>query len=269
MDLLHFFQKRGETTGFSKSHYEVLFSVFMVALAYFYRQNPLISYPDVLYLFMSLLAANFAFNRIFSERSKVSLWLVDVMLLSNICIITVILLKSGGALSYFWVLYLLPIFTAALTGLLPEVVISSALCVLGLGIFSSGPAPADAAQLFSFFTKFAVFVFSAFVIYRTVLARRRMEAEVAFKRCQVEKLMAAASELDSKAQLDASAAAVGRITAGLLHDIGNVVTIILLSSEIMVQDEAPSPGDAQRVRQAAMMAKSIIEGALALIKGAA
>lgn len=267
MGLLRFLPKRGETTGFSKSYYEVLFSVFMVALAFFYRRNPLISYPDVLFLFMSLLAANFVFNRVVSERIAVSLWLVDIMLISNISIITIILSRSGGALSYFWVLYLLPIFTAALTGLLAEVAVSCALCVLALWLFSSGPALADAAQLFTFLTKFAVFVFSAFVIYRTVLARRRMEAEVTFKRLQIEKLMADASELDSKAQLEASAAAVGRISAGLLHDIGNVLAIILLSSEIMVQDENPSPGDARRVRKAALMAKSIIEGALAMIRG--
>jgi len=245
----------------------VVFSVFMVVLAYFYRQSPLISYPEVLYLFMSLLAANFAFNRILSERSKISLWLVDVMLLCNIGIITAILLKSGGYLSYFWVLYLLPIFTAALTGRLPEVSISAGLCVLALGISSLGPVRVETAQLFAFFTKLAVFVFSAFVIYRMSLAKRRMETEVTFKRFQVEKLLAAVSEHDSKARMEASAAEVGRMTASLLHDLGNVVSIILMSAEIMVKEKTPDLKDVQRVQQAARMAKCIIDGSLALIKG--
>ncbi|OGS12818.1 MAG: hypothetical protein A2234_05945 [Elusimicrobia bacterium RIFOXYA2_FULL_58_8] len=268
MGLLDKFGNRGETADFSKSNYEVLFSVFMVALAYFYRQNPLISYPEVLYLFMSLLAANFAFNRFFSERNRVSLWLVDAMLLANIAIISAILVKSGGHLSYFWVLFLLPIFTAALTGRLPEVAVTTALCVLTLGWLSFEAARAETAEMLAFFVKSAVFLFSVFVTYRAALVRRRLETEMSFKRFQVEKLMAAASEKDSKAQLDASVVEVGRMTASLLHDIGNVVTIILISAELMAKEETPDPKDARRVEQAAKMAKSIITGALSLIKGA-
>ena len=268
MGLLNIFCKRAETADFSKSNYEVLFSVFMVALAFVYRQNPLISYPAVLYLFMSLLAANFAFNRIFSERSKVSLWLVDAMLLSNVVIITAIIFRSGGHLSSFWVLYLLPIFTAALTGRLPEVAATTTLSVLALGALSMGPARAETAEMFAFIVKCSVFLFSVFVTYRATLSRRRLETEMSFKRFQVEKLMTAAAELDSKAQTDASVIEVGRMTASLLHDIGNVVTIILLSAEMMVKDETPGIMDARRVEQAAKMAKSIINGALALIRGA-
>jgi len=268
MNLRRLLQNRGETADFSRSNYEVLFSVFMVALAYFYRQNPLISYPEVLYLFMSLLAANFAFNRIFSERSKVSLWLVDAMLLSNVGVITAILFKSGGHLSSFWVLYLLPIFTAALTGRLPEVAVTTSLCVLALGALTPAAARADTAQMFAFFVKSSVFIFSVLVTYRASLTRRRLESEMSFKRFQVEKLMAAASESDSKARLDASVVEVGRMSASLLHDIGNMISIILVSAEIMVQDETPDPRDARRVEQAALMTKSILNGALSLIKGA-
>ena len=190
------------------------------------------------------------------------------MLLSNIGIITAILVKSGGHLSYFWVLYLLPIFTAALTARLPEVFGATALCVLAMGALSLGAVRAETAHLLVFLTKFAVFVFSAFVISRTALAKRGLETEVTSKRFQVERLMAAVSERDSKAQTDASAVEMGRMSASLLHDIGNVVTIILMSAEMMVKEETPDPKDARRVEQAARMAKSIINGALALLKGA-
>ena len=268
MNIAGILKKRGQTADFSRSGYEVLFSVFMVALAYFYRQNPLISYPEVLYLFMSLLAANFVFNRIFVERNIVSIWLVDAMLLSNVLIITCILAKSGWHLSSFWVLYLLPIFTAALTGRLTEVAATTVVCVLALGALSLEPVRTETAQRFAFFVKSAVFLFSAVVTFHTSLVRRRLETEMSVKRVQVEKLMAAVAGRDSESQTDSSAAEVGRLTAGLLHDVGNVISIILLSSEIMVQDENPSPKDARRVQQAAKMAKSIINGSLALIKGA-
>ena len=268
MRLKNILQRRGETVDFSRSNYEVLFSVFLVVLAYFYRHDPLIAYPEVLYLFMSLLAANFAFNRILSEKSKVSLWLVDVMLLSNIAIITAIISKSGGQLSSFWVLYLLPIFTAALTGRLLEAAAAAALCVFTLGSLSMQSARVDTAQMFAFFVKCSVLIFSVFVTYRASLARRRLETEMSFKRFQVEKLMVAAAQQDSRTQLDASVAEVGRMTASLLHDIGNVVSIIRMSAEMMVKDDHPDPKDARRIEQAAKMLTSIIHGSLALIKGA-
>ena len=260
--------KRGETADFSKSNYEMLFSIFMVALAYLYRENSMLEFPAVLYLFMSLLAANFAFNRLFSERAKVSLWLVDAMLLSNIGVIAAILAKSGGHLSFFWVLFLLPVFTAALTGRRLEVFVTVALCLLTLGALSWRAAWIETAQMFSLFVKAAVFLFSAFITYRTSLARRRLETEMSFKRFQVEKLLASAAERDTKIQGDQTAAEVGRMTASLLHDIGNVLAIVLMSAEIMVRDEKPDIKDARRVEQAARMGRSIITGALALIKGA-
>ncbi|HOW89562.1 MAG TPA: HAMP domain-containing sensor histidine kinase [Elusimicrobiales bacterium] len=268
MDLRLLLPARGETSGFSRSNYEVLFSVFMVALAYFYRRDSLMAYPDILFLFMSLLAANFVFNRIFSERSRVSLWLVDAMLATNLFIISAIISKSGGHLSYFWVLYLLPIFTAALSGRAFEAASTTLLCVLSLGALSAGAVRHDTAQRFAFFVKSSVFVFSVLVIFRTVLARRRLEAEVSFKRFQVEKLIEAASASESRAASESSAAEVGRRTAGLLHDIGNMISIIMLTSEIMVSDESPDPKDAARLHQAAKMARSIIDGSLAMVKGA-
>ena len=258
--------EREKTADFSRSNYEVIFSVFMVALAYFYRYNPLISYPEALYLFMSLLAANFAFNRIFLESRNVSLWLVDVMLASNIGIITAILAKSGGHLSYFWVLYLLPIFTGALTGRIPEDAGSAALCVLALATFSADAMRSETVQLLSFLVKFAVFIFSAFVIYRSTLARRLVEDEIARKRTQVEKLLAEVSRRDLHDREERGAAEVG-LMAGLLHDLGNVISVIQLSAEVMAQEDPPDRNDARRVERAASAARSIINGALALVKG--
>jgi len=53
---------RGEVTSFSRNSYEVIFAVFMIALAYFYRENPQIDYPRILYFFLLLLGSNFLFN---------------------------------------------------------------------------------------------------------------------------------------------------------------------------------------------------------------
>ena len=50
---------RGEVTSFSRNSYEVIFAVFMVALAYFYRDNPQIVYPRILYFFLLLLGLPF------------------------------------------------------------------------------------------------------------------------------------------------------------------------------------------------------------------
>ena len=67
---------RGEVTSFSRNSYEVIFAVFMVALAYFYRDNPQIVYPRILYFFLLLLGSNFFFNYLL-RRASVNLWLID------------------------------------------------------------------------------------------------------------------------------------------------------------------------------------------------
>ena len=105
---------RGRVNSVPGSAYEIIFPVFMAAIVYFYRYNPRIAYPRILYFFLLLMISNIIFNNLLRNRVSLSLWVVDLTLLFNLWVITGVLYYSGGGQSYFWVLYLLPIFAAAL-----------------------------------------------------------------------------------------------------------------------------------------------------------
>ena len=89
---------RGRVSNFSRNSYEVIFSVFMVAIAYLYRNNSRIVYPKILYFFLLLMASNFIFNQLLRRRLSVSLWVVDLILLFNLWVITGVLYYSGGGI---------------------------------------------------------------------------------------------------------------------------------------------------------------------------
>lgn len=257
---------RGEVTAFSRNSYEVVFSIFMVALAYFYRNSPQIEYPTILYFFLLLLVTNLAFNALLRRRNSVNLWLLDLILLANFWTITGVVWYSGRGGSYFWTLYLLPVFAASLMASLKDAVGIVFLCVLAVAVMS-WPLGGELAAVLAFGIKAAVLAFSAGVVYSTAQSKKRAEAGLAFKRTQVERLEREISDKETELVQNASASEVGTLAAGVLHDLGNAVSVILLTSEIAGQDEAPDKADIARIAKAARYAKGVISNAFGIVRG--
>lgn len=258
---------RGEVTSFSRNSYEVVFSVFMIALAYFYRDNPAIVYPRILYFFLVLLVSNFAFSYLLRRRTSVNVWLLDLSLLVNFWTITGVIYYSGRGESYFWVLYLLPVFAAALMARLKDAVGITALCVLALGAFSWPLAPGDLAGLLSLSVKVGVLALSTGVVYRTAQSHKRAEAGLAFKREQVGQLEQQITQKEGEIVKVASAGEVGTLVSGIMHDLGNSVSVILLSAEISSQEEIPDKKHLDRILKAAKFSRNMITNALSIVRG--
>ncbi|MBU2573623.1 MAG: HAMP domain-containing histidine kinase [Elusimicrobia bacterium] len=253
---------RERVGNFSRNSYETAFSVFMIVIAYFYRRNPLIVYPDVLYYFVLLMGSNFIFNRLLRRRATVSLWSIDAILLFNIGVITGVLYYSGRGESYFWVLYLLPIFAAALLVNLKDVMGVFFLCSLAAVLLAWPVDVSDLAQVMSLLVKLSVFGLSAIVVYRTAEAKKAAEVHLSSKRHEVEKLAKELSDKDTEILRTASAGELGELSSGVMHDLGNSVTVILLSAQLANEDEKPGKKDLERIMKAARFAKSVISNAL-------
>ncbi len=259
---------RGEVTTFSRNSYEVVFSVFMVALAYFYRNSPQVDYPGILYFFLLLLGTNFVFNWLLRRRAAVNVWLIDLILLVNFWIITGVLYCSGGGESYFWALYLLPVFAASLMASFKDAAGIVLLCVLAIGAMSWPLGGGEFVKVLSFGIKAAVLAFSSVVVYSTAQSRKRDEAGLAFKRGQVETLERAISEKESEIVKTASAAEMGTLVSGVMHDIGNAVSVILLSAQLAEEDGGNlSKDDVQRILKGARYAKGLISAAMSIVRG--
>lgn len=257
---------RGEVTSFSRNSYEVLFSVFMIALAYFYRHSPQVSYPRILYFFLLLLGANFVFNRLLRRRTAVSVWLIDLILLVNFWLITGVIYFSGKGDSYFWALYLLPVFAASLMARLKDAIGVAALCCLAIAVMT-WPLGIDLARVLSLAVKAAVLLFSAAVVYTTAQSRKRAEAVLAFKREQVEQLERSVIEKENEIVKTASAGEMGTLVSGVLHDLGNTVSVILMSAQIAYDDEKPDRADVGRILKAARLAKGVLANAMGIVRG--
>jgi len=258
---------RGEVTNFSRNSYEVVFSVFMIAVAYFYRDSPQVVYPRILYFFLVLLGSNFAFNYVLRRRASVNLWVIDIILLANFWIITGVVHYSGGSSSYFWVLYLLPVFGASLMGSFKDAFGIVFLCSLAILVMGWPFGSGDLVQLMSLAVKVGVFSFSAGVVYNTAQSRKRAEAWLAFKRGQVESLEKKISESESAIVRTASAVEMGTLVSGVMHDLGNAVSVILLSAQLSADDETPQKSDLERIVKGARYAKGLISAAMSIVRG--
>ena len=256
---------RGEITTFSRNSYEVIFSVFMIAAAYFYRDSPQLVYPRILYFFLLLLGSNFTFNYFLRRRTAVNLWLIDLILLVNFWIITGVVYYSGGGASYFWVLYLLPVFAASLMGSFKDALGVVLLCTLAITVMAWPLG--DLALVMSLAVKAAVLSFSAGVVYNTAQARRRVEAWLAFKRGQVESLEKKVTESESGIVRTASAVEMGTLVSGVMHDLGNAVSVILLSAQLSSEEESPDKADMERILKASRYAKGLISAAMSIVRG--
>lgn len=258
---------RGVVTTFSRNYYEVIFSIFMIALAYFYRSSPQVTYPLILYFFLVLLGSNFAFNYLLRRRDSVNLWLIDLILLANFWIITGVMYCSGRGDSYFWVLYLLPVFGASLMGSFKDTAGIVFLSSLAIIVMSWPLGGGELAALLSLAVKLGVLSFSAGVVYSTAQSRKKAEAGLAFKRDQVAGLEREITEKESEIVKTASAGEVGTLVSGVMHDLGNAVSVVMLSAQIALEDEKPDKKDIERIMKASRFAKGLISNAMSIVRG--
>lgn len=255
------------TGNFAKGGYEMLFLVFMLGIAFLLRGNPSIVYPDILYQFLLLMGGNLLFNILAPRLKGREAWVVELTLLVNMLVTTDIIRASGAGESYFWVLYLLPVFTAALAVKLFDVLAALAYCSLAVVYFSKPLQGWDVAEGFSVAVKLAIFIFSAAVLYRTARSRLQSELVLASKRAEAERL---SRELELKTEVmvaETSAAEVGGMVSGLLHDLGSPLSVIMIASEIMEEENACDKNSVQRVKRAARHAMALVAAAMGIVKG--
>ena len=257
--------KNSVAAFFPKNAYEIIFSVFMVAIAYLSRYGEKVVYPKILYFFLFLMLSNLIFSYAVSKYQGVKSGYINVLIILNIFLITGILANSGAADSYFWVLYMLPLFTSAFIVSRLNIVFTLLLISGILGYFHS-VASFDAVNLASYFTKVLVLILSSAVIYRTSKSNKKMAAEIFFKREQVDVLNKEMTAKDSEIIQVESMVETGKIVSGLVHDLGNLMTIILLSTEIIQESDTYSKKDIGKIMKAANLAKGILANTMQIVK---
>ncbi|MBI4249280.1 MAG: HAMP domain-containing histidine kinase [Elusimicrobia bacterium] len=259
--------REGETGASQK--YEAIFCIFLVVIAFLFRDDANFVYPQILYLFSILFLLNLGAGfslRLWPEES----WLAALITLANAAIITVILSYSGGENSNLWVLYLLPIYTSSLLLGTRETVWIT-LGVIGFNAvyyYLWGREPLE-ETLFMLGLKSGIFAFAAATTSRVAHRQRRAKQELAQQRQQMELLIDSMQSQGLNSMTTGKLADVELLTAGVAHDLNNALLVIIGTSELMFQEGPSSPNfkpDLQQIRQSSLFCKNIIADLLGSVK---
>ncbi len=249
--------------------YEAVFCIFLSAIAYLGRENANLVYPAVLYLFLTLLTLNFL--AIFAVRRWPSKQgLSAAIILANCGVITALLSYSGGVDSNLWVLYLLPIYTAALLldGRDVAWITAGAVC-FNTVFYAVTLRRLGESAAFGLFLKDGLFLFSAAAIWRLASAERRSRARIERQREQMRSLENESRAAAARDPQTERFAALGLMSAGIVHDLRTPLAVILGFAEICLQNQSldsEARRDVQKIRRAADRCRGMLAGILSAVR---
>lgn len=238
--------------------YEAVFCIFLAVMVYLGRENADFVYPTILYLFVLLLALNLAAIaalRCWPSRE----WISALVIAANCGTITAILSYSGGARSNLWVLYLLPIYTAALLlGGRETAWITAGATAFNTVICLNPSGPWRAAEAFEVCVKNGLFIFSAILTWRLASRERASSAKLLAQRRELERQTELVERNEGLAQMGLSSAAI-------VHDLKSPLVIIRAYADLCLSERTLDPEvrtDIERIKRSTVYCAELVEGIL-------
>jgi len=249
--------------------YEAVFCIFLVALAFLWRDNPHLVYPDVLYLFVCLLGLNLASSvalRLWPARQ----WASAALIMANCAVITAVLAKSGGPSSNLWVLYLLPVYTVCmlLEGSSVSIITGGAIAFNAAFYLVNEEVWSDAI-VFSIAIKSGILVFAAVTTWAIASRERRAEERIESQREDLEELEAAIQTHIKRLDQAQRLAEVGMMSSGVAHDLKSPLMVISATCEMLLKRggiREAIASDIERIQRAAELCGATVTGVLGQAK---
>lgn len=258
---------RPQKRGLSSVH-QTIFVLFLLLAAIVWRDSDLLVYPQAAYVFAAFLVSNIATNYILTKY-RLYYWMVDAMVVWNCVCITGLVRYSGGLHSYLWVLYLLPIFTAAILMSVRQLAMTVFLAAAGAASFYSGSFSTwDSDVAFELASKIALMFLGAFLMHSLASERDRAEHALDSEREKLDQLSYEVAQQNLETVKNMDMVEMGRRASGVVHDLGTPVTVILGSARLLLaQEETPSKADIRRILDAAVLCRDILSSAMHVAKG--
>ncbi|MEK7656435.1 MAG: hypothetical protein AAB412_01635 [Elusimicrobiota bacterium] len=214
---------------------EIVFSISMGTVAVLGRENPSFALPGILWVFAALLAFNLGYH-LFLRRD--ASWVVPLVSIAvNTVLISAALAYSGGSDSYFWPMYLLPIFTACLHLEARHSVFAVAascafLSYFYIDQFFSGPV----WSLVELGVKLGVLVLSGGVTMQIAGRERKTRRALEATREDLDRL---AQAIEASDPSGGRAASRGKFLDGVLYDLHSRLLAVMGSAEVLLE-QVPS-----------------------------
>ncbi|MBI5201551.1 MAG: HAMP domain-containing histidine kinase [Elusimicrobia bacterium] len=243
--------------------YESVFCIFLAALAFLGREQACWAFPQVLYLLIALLSLNLAAG--YAMRRRPGAWVSAAAAMGNCALITAILHCSGGRASPLWVLYLLPVFTAAIfLGTAELVWISAGAVGFNISYCFLESGNLDAAVAMDAGLRTAVLALAGAVTRLMADRERQARGQVERQRLELDALLAKTESRAASDEPSRQLAEVGLLTAGVLHDLQTPLTVILGFSELGLHGADPEARKSfERIRKAGLVCRDIVSQVLA------
>lgn len=247
--------------------FEVIFSIFLIVLAFLYRDNARLIYPQVLQWLALFLVLNLAvglFLRYWPNRE----WVASLFTMANCGVITAILSTSGGPESNLWILYLLPIFNACLFLRGRDVLwITAGVISFNSALYfhESFEGSWDAAALFNLGIRAGLFIFAAAAVWRMASRNKSAHEKMETQRKKMRDLEESVDQQKSQAQRLEKMADMGQLTSGVTHDLNNPLTVISGSVKLLLEDLPSYPQikpDLERILRSTELCTTIVSNLL-------
>lgn len=233
------------TTG----RYEVALGLALASLAFLSKDNPRLILPECLWLFLLLLASSLAASVAVRLRPGKTMP-AALALVASFVTVAGIQSQSGGADSDLWVLYLLPIFSAAiLLGGRETAWIAAGAVLANAAGMGAEPHALGTADVFSLVLKTTILAGGAAGTWALSKSEREVSAKAAGQRAEIERLEAVAS--------------VAVDGAGAIHDLGAPLTVILGYASMRREDQdlpAAVRDDMARIERSARYCQELVQG---------
>lgn len=188
----------------------------MIVAAFLGRENPDFVYPEILWAFLAMLAANLLlismFPRGLPEQSR-----LKASVISNLLLVAPIVHYSGDERSYFWVMYLLPVFHACLYFGQKDIIATTVASLILLSLSHAELLRITGwPGLLTLLVKAATIVFAALAVMRTALSEREASAKLDLEQRRMEE-----ERLRTRGQVQHMdrLATLGTLTASIAHEL--------------------------------------------------
>lgn len=239
------------------------FALILVLAVVLGRRNMDFLYPHILWSFLALLAFNLIHILLLRRRMR-ALDRSRLSVFGNTALLTVVMHYSGGAASFLWVMYLLPVFTASLKLNRRDFLGTGISVILFLGVFHVNAARGAGAQRFlEWFIKAVTIATSAAALRRVARREENAKAMLHDEQSRIEGERCAMRQ--SMQHMD-RLATLGTLTASITHELKNPLNTVLGYSAL-VSEESLSAEELknamERIKAAVGRCQKIIQDMLA------